>query len=87
MSVTADIQAGMRPLFDKAEQQRLWFYSRYQDLWFSPEALKRHQAEGRFRWGAVNWELRDPRERVAKLREEAKQLLRTADAFEAEIQR
>lgn len=73
------------PLFRRAEQEGLWFYSPYQQLWFSPEALRRQQERGSFRWGAVNWELRDPRERIAELRRQGKAAYDAAEAIEAEL--
>lgn len=83
--VVDDILISLRPLFAKAEQHGLWFYSPYQSLWFSPAALHEAQAKGRFRWGAVNWELRDPLERVRELRHEGKEAFLKADALEVEI--
>lgn len=80
-----EITIGMAPLFQKARAHGLWFYCAYQQLWFSPDNLEREQKNGRFRWGAVNWELRDPREQVTKLRDEAKGLLKRAEALEYEI--
>ena len=65
--VRAQICESMAPLFEKAEKEGLWFRSPYQDLWFSPAELKAHQAKGNFCWGPVNWELRDPAERLAGL--------------------
>jgi len=55
---------GLEPLFKKARKEKLWFYSPYQNLWFSPSDLKKEQRNGRFIWGACNWRLRDPRERL-----------------------
>jgi hypothetical protein len=85
-ATTTEILQSLKPMFDKAERERLWFSSPYQQLWFSPGNLREAQSNGRFRWGSVNWELRDPRERVKELREEGKALLRKADAMEQEIQ-
>lgn len=88
MSQTIEAEKVMRsmgPLFAKAEQLGLWFYSPYQSLWFSPQRLRDQQAQGRFMWGAVNWELRDPKEHAAKLRQKAKDANREAEAFEAEL--
>lgn len=50
----------MRQLFEKAERENLWFYSPYQQLWFSPAELKRAQRKGQFRWSSSNWQLRSP---------------------------
>lgn len=61
----ASIQTQLEPLFARARAEGLWFYSAYQDLWFSPDELAAVQAAGRFRWGAVNWQLRKPDEYLA----------------------
>lgn len=86
-TTTKVIMKSMESLFRKAEQHRLWFYCSYQSLWFSPEGLREQQANGRFLWGAANWELRDPRERVTELRNEGKQAFKQAESLEAEIGR
>lgn len=57
----------MEELFQKAEREGLWFFCSYQQLWFSPSELRKAQSEGRFRWGAENWKLRDPQEAVDNL--------------------
>lgn len=57
----------LEPLFERAEKEGLWFYSNYQDFWLSPQELKEYQSEGRFVWGAVNWQLRNPYERLNEL--------------------
>lgn len=56
-------------LMKRAQEEHLWFWTRYQDLWFSPSELRNHWDRGQFRWGAVNWELRDPAERLMELDE------------------
>lgn len=70
----------MDALFAEAEARGLWFWSRYQDLWFSPKQLRAAQAEGRFRWGPVNWELHHPSERLNRALERAR-------AAEADVER
>lgn len=54
----------MNTLIDKAEAEGKWLHCSYQDLWFSPDELRTAQAQGRFRWGVVNWTLRNPQEYV-----------------------
>jgi hypothetical protein len=54
-------------MFQEAEEKRLWFWSRYQDLWFSPAELRAQHQRGSFRWGHENWKLRDPTELLADL--------------------
>ena len=52
---------GLQPLFTKARKKYLWFYCRYQGLWFHPDSLEHLQnVENRFVWGFINWELRKP---------------------------
>ncbi len=55
----------MESLLAQAEREGKWLFCHYQGLWFSPEELRKAQSEGRFRWGAVNWILRDPTEKLA----------------------
>jgi hypothetical protein len=61
------ILEGLKPLFEKARTEKLWFYSRHHDAWFSPNQLEESHKEGRFMWGAINWELRDPTEKIKEL--------------------
>lgn len=75
----------MEELFKRAEKEKLWFYGRYHDLWFSPERLRQEQLSGSFRWGPSNWELRDPREQVSYLRQRAQRLHAEADKMEQEL--
>jgi hypothetical protein len=65
------MNAEMQALFTEAEQKDMWLWCGYQDLWFSPAKLRKEQAAGRFRWGAVNWKLRNPKEKLAALDREA----------------
>jgi len=62
----ATIEDLLAELFAEAERDGKWFHCTYQDLWFSPRELRKAQSEGRFRWGPVNWTLRDPQEYVAQ---------------------
>lgn len=48
----------------KAEAEGKWLWCHYQDIWFSPAQLRAHIKNGQFRWGAVNWKLRDPQEYI-----------------------
>ena len=54
----------MQPLLQQARAEGKWLWTRYHDIWFSPDELESEQRKGNFRWGPVNWELRDPREYV-----------------------
>jgi hypothetical protein len=54
----------LNALIDKAEGEGKWLWCHYQDLWFSPGQLREQNRNGKFRWGPVNWKLRDPQERI-----------------------
>lgn len=71
-------------LFVRARAEGLWFYSSYQDLWFSPDELTAEHAAGRFRWGPENWQLRPPAEYL-KARWEA--VCAAQDAYRAATRR
>lgn len=79
------IIAGLEPLFEQAKAKSLWFYSSYQRLWFSPAELQAEHKDGKFIWGAVNWQLRAPQERVAEFERAADTLSQERDRFEARI--
>lgn len=61
------VAASLQPLFDRAEQARLWFNSHYHQLWFSPEELYQELVDGKFRWDASNWRLRSPVDHLKEL--------------------
>lgn len=65
------ILAGLKPLFERARKEGLWFWCSYQGLWFTPDELEAEHRRGSFIWGAVNWSLRDPKELVAEAEVEA----------------
>lgn len=82
-----EILKGLEPLFAEAERTGKWFWCAYQDLWFSPAKLREAQREGRFRWGAVNWSLREPGERVAEAEKRAKAAADDVERIRAETGR
>jgi hypothetical protein len=79
------ILKGLKPLFEKAEREGLWFYTSYQDLWFAPAELKQAQKEGRFVWGAVNWILRNPQERLSEFNNTERRLNHERSEFLARM--
>ena len=68
----------LEPLFERAKKEKLWFFSSYRSLWFSPNELRLKLKNGQFIWGAVNWKLRSPLECLSELEKIAK------DAVDAE---
>lgn len=71
-----EIADQLRGLIQQARSERKWLWCRYQDMWFSPDQLEEANRDGRFLWGPVNWQLRDPQERV----DEARRRLESAEA-------
>jgi hypothetical protein len=61
------ILESLKPLFEKAEKEGLWFKSGYQQLLFSPVELKKLHKEGRYIWGPINWALIDPGDLLDKV--------------------
>ena len=75
----------LRWMFEEARLNGLWFFSSYQRLWFSPDELEEANQKGRFRWGPVNWVLRNPRERIAELVEEHEGTHRELDSIRQRV--
>jgi hypothetical protein len=61
------IREDLKNLIAQARAEDKLIYSQYQQLWFTPGELEKANAENRFLWGLVNWELRsrDERESIA----------------------
>ena len=59
-------EAAVDAMLDEAERTGKWLYSQSLagTFWFSPAELRELRANGRFRWAAENWSLRDPEERL-----------------------
>lgn len=73
----------LQELYEEAKAKNLWFRSNYQGIWFSPDELKAENQCGNFRWGPVNWELRDPRD----LLKDIPRIVAEAEKHNAEILR
>jgi len=85
MSERERILAELNPLIQQARDEGKWLWCRYQGLWFSPDQLEAEHEEGRFIWGAVNWELRDPQERLEEAKRAARDANERVDKIAAEI--
>lgn len=93
MAVTKEIaernaaaMSDLAALIDKAEREGKWLWCAYQDLWFSPAQLREQNAKGSFRWGAINWKLRDPQERIDEADRRAKATSDEAARVRAAVQ-
>lgn len=58
----ATILDSLEPLFTRAKREKLWFWNRYYNAWFSPSELTKLHKQDKFIWGPDNWTLRDPSE-------------------------
>ena len=61
----------LQDLINQAREETKWLWCHYQDLWFSPDQLEEENRKGSFRWGPINWKLRDPSERVSEAKRRA----------------
>lgn len=84
--MSTEIANFFKSLFAEAEEKGLWLYSPYLGLWFSPAELREAQKQCRFRWGAENWKLRDPKEHLKYLRRRAEEETKRADYFEERLE-
>ena len=51
---------GLLAIIAEARHQGKHIWNRYTGVCFAPDELERQNANGKFRWGSVNWELVDP---------------------------
>ena len=56
------LRDNLAPMFKEAEAEGTWFYNERFYLWFEPERLHDEMARGQYRWSAVNWKLRNPKD-------------------------
>lgn len=61
----ADALSLLEPLIQQAEREGKLLESTYQNIVFTPAELRRANAEGKFRWGPVNWRLVTKQEYLA----------------------
>lgn len=54
----------LHTLIQQARQEGKWLRCGYQDLWFAPDRLEDEHRNGKFMWGVVNWQLREPTEQL-----------------------
>ena len=72
------IITSLQPMFDKAEQEQLWFFHHSPDgdeLWCSPPYLRLEHSKGRLILSPEHWELRSPVGYMNKLIADAKAII------------
>lgn len=77
-------KTALMAMFNEARAKNLWFYhgGLSGPLWLSPNELQSFQEKGEYRWGASNWQLRDPQERLYELEVATTKLLTERKEFE-----
>ena len=76
----------LEPMFEKAEKEGKWFRSvGGSDTWLSPKELRKNLEMGFFIWGAKNWKLVDPKERLKDLEHTAKCAQYDLEQFKARM--
>lgn len=51
------VEIALEPLIAQADRDGMLLVTGYQNLAFTPDELRRANAEGKFRWGPDNWRL------------------------------
>lgn len=64
----------LRKLIAKAREEGKWLQETCQGNYFSPRKLEEANRDGRFRWGADNWKLIDPKKFVKYIDNDIKEL-------------
>ena len=72
----------LRELMYRARIENKWFFCRYAEVKYSPDALQLAWDEGNFQWGACNWELIDPPPPTPKYKNHATLIEEARDARE-----
>lgn len=85
--VRAEVRESLKPLFERARREGLWFRWRYQDIWFSPKELEAEQSRDRFLWGQDNWTLDDPKEHLGVLKRRVESAQREFREFSERLTR
>lgn len=65
------IRKKFQPLFKRARKEGLWFVLPRYDTWLPPEQLAEKHDNNEMLLDPVNWELRDPQERLDRLQSKA----------------
>lgn len=82
---TREILDSLKPLFERAERENLWFFSQYFQLWLSPAELRARQEKGQYVWGDKSWTLEDPLEKLEDLDQDAKEALAAYEEFKERV--
>ncbi len=72
------IMLSLEPLFERAENESLWFYHYSKEageVWCSPKYLRLCHDKGRYIWGPEHWELRSPLIYMKSLKYKAQELV------------
>jgi len=81
--------AALEGLFKRAQDEGLWFFhgGLSGPISLSPRELRAEQAEGNLVWGAVNWDLRDPKTLLDNIDREISALERKRQELQERIAR
>lgn len=75
----------LESMMQEAEATGKWVYSPYHQISFAPMELRAAWAEGKYRWGADNWEIQSPLVILAELQKEADTANRAVENFKHRI--
>ena len=75
----------LAPMFEEAEEKKLYFWTSHGNEWFSPKELRVQQAAGCLLWGPSNWQLRCPKERLVELQLETRKWADATQRFHKKL--
>lgn len=77
-----EVKEMLEPLIQQAEREGMWLYHNgiaTGEFWFSPTQLRAENEKGHFLWGPVNWQLRDPWDKIKMLDQRISELMQERD--------
>lgn len=58
--MSSEVYEPLRALIERAEKENRKIFCKYQKMIFTAEELREANAKGKYRWGAMNFELMEP---------------------------
>lgn len=79
-----DLMGPLNELIAQARREGKWLKCNsafHGYLWFSPSELEAENRNGKYRWGVVNWDLRDPFDRIEEFEQQILAVMEERNRF------
>ena len=80
-----NVQSELEDLFVEAKKEGLWFYLISDDIWLSPDDLKKYQDNGMYLYVPSRWLLRDPKDLLKVLESEKNRIERRINSIKSRL--